>query len=308
MCIVHGDPSNERLEGFLRRDIDIEKVRKMLDELMGAKALVMPSLWSEPLLSKHLRPYIEAAKARGLAVAMNTNGLTLREEIARFFVDVGLDAVSFSIDATTPETLLKVRGVDKLPKLHSAVEMMLRVRGAAALPRVGVSFVIQDANRHEAADFVRHWAQRVDFVRTSELFAGGTFPAVRTHEKRRGACPALYDTIAIHANGNVSYCCLDGFGETSVGNVFDEGLEAVWHGKKLNQVREWHETGQWENVPFCRDCTRWASYDFVETIEDGLLVRRSPEYTYYNRIDRLDNWKGAVRGNHEVGDLAAREK
>ncbi len=298
MCIVHGDPTNEKLKGFLRRDTDIDKVRKMLDELMGARALVMPSLWSEPLLAKQLGPYIKAAKERGLAVAMNTNGLTLREELAKFFVDVGLDAVAFSIDATTKETLEKVRGVDRLEKIHSAVELMLRVRGDATLPRVGVSFVIQDANRHEEKDFIKHWAHKVDFVRTSEIYENGGFPKIKI-DKKRSACPALYDTIAIHTNGNVSYCCLDGFGDTKVGNVFEQGLEAVWNGDALNQVREWHETGQWDKVPFCKNCDRWASYEFEEKVEDGLLIRRSPEYTYYNQISRLDNWQGSLLGNHK---------
>jgi radical SAM protein with 4Fe4S-binding SPASM domain len=169
---------------------------------------------------------------------------------------------------------------------------------------VGVSFVVQDANRHEEKDFVRYWAHRADFVRTSEMFVDGAFPGMRVEQKKRGACPALYDSIAVHTDGKVSYCCLDGFGETNVGNVFEQGLEAVWHGEKLNQVREWHETGQWDKVPFCKSCTRWASYEFVETIEDGLLIRRSPEYTYYNRIDRLESWKGSLRGNHKMGAVA----
>jgi len=298
MCVVHGDPSNDKLKGFLRRDTDIDKVRKVLDELMGAKVLVMPSLWSEPLLATQLRPYIEAAKARGLAVAMNTNGLTLREELARFFVDVGLDAVCFSIDAATPETLKKVRGVDRLEKLEAAVAMMLLARGDRKLPRVGVSFVVQDANRHEELAFVKHWAHVVDFVRTSELYVNGGFPRIRL-DRTRTACPALYDTIAIHTDGNVSYCCLDGFGDTSVGNVFEEGLRAVWNGDRLNQVREWHETGQWDKVPFCKGCDRWGSYEFEETVRDGLLIRRSPEYTYYNQISRLDNWGGSLLGNHK---------
>jgi radical SAM protein with 4Fe4S-binding SPASM domain len=241
--------------------------------------------------------YVRAVKERGMGLAMNTNGLTFRRPMAEFFVEVGLDAVCFSIDATTKETLKKVRGVDKLDKIHRAIELMLEVRGDHKLPRVGASFVIQPANRHEEKTFVERWAPKVDFVRTSQLFEAGGFPAI-TLQSKRTPCSALYNTMAIHANGNVSYCCLDGFGETSVGNVFEEGVRGVWHGDKLNEVRHYHETGQWDKVPFCKKCDRWASYEFEETIRDGLLIRSSPEYTYYNRIDRLDNWGGTLLGNH----------
>jgi radical SAM protein with 4Fe4S-binding SPASM domain len=307
MCIVHGDPGNPQLRGFLRRDMPLDKARHMLDELMAARPLVMPSLWSEPTLSRDFRAYVKEIKSRGMTLAMNTNGLTLREPLARFMVEHEVDAVSFSIDAVTKETLEKVRGIDKLDKLHEAVALMLRVRGGHPRPRIGVSFTVQPANRHERAAFVAHWAPRVDFVRVGELFENGRFPNVKVEGPRR-PCPALYSTMAIHANGNVSLCCLDGFGETNVGNVFEEGVKAVWNGEKLNQVRRWHETGAFDKVPFCESCERWASYGFEETLEDNLLIRRSPEYTYYNRIDRLENWSGQLLGTHKDPKESLREK
>lgn len=307
MCIVHGDPDNPQLKGFLRRDMPLEKARGMLDELMAARPLMMPSLWSEPTLSREFRQYVREIKSRGMTLALNTNGLTLREPLARFMVESEVDAVAFSVDAVTKETLEKVRGIDKLDKLHEAVELMLRVRGDRALPRIGVSFTVQPANQHEREAFIASWAPKVDFVRIGELFEDGRFPNVKVEGPRR-PCPALYSTMAVHVNGNVSLCCLDGFGETNVGNVFDEGVKAVWNGEKLNQVRRWHEAGEYDKVPFCRNCERWASYGFDETLEGDLLVRRSPEYTYYNRIDRLENWSGRLLGTHKDPKESLREK
>lgn len=306
MCLVHGDPDNPQLKGFLRRDMPLEQARKMLDELQAARPLVMPSLWSEPMLARGFRDYIREIKQRGMTLAMNTNGLTLREDLARFMVESEVDAVSFSIDAVTEETLMKVRGVKKLKKLHEAVALMLRVRGDRPRPRVGVSFTVQAANAHEREAFVAHWSQHVDFVRVGELFENGRFPNIKVEGPRR-PCPALYSTMAIHTNGNVSICCLDGFGETNVGNVFEEGVAAVWNGEKLNAVRQWHEAGEYEKVPFCQSCERWASYGFREEVRDNLLIRSSPEYTYYNRIDRLENWSGQLLGTHSDPREAVRQ-
>lgn len=298
MCIVHGGTDDPRLKAFLRRNTDFEKVRKALDELQEAKPLMMPSLWSEPTLAKSFMDYVKAVKERGMTLSMFTNGLTVRKKMAQFFVDVGLDSITFSIDATTPETLKKVRGIDKLDKLHKAVDLMLSVRGENTVPRVGVAFTTQDCNRHEEEEFVKYWGQRVDFVRVGELFIDGSFPAIQ-HQTERTPCPALYNTMAVHVDGNVSYCCLDGFGETSVGNIFEEGVRAVWNGEKLNAVRHYHETGQWDKVPFCKGCDRWGSWEFEEWIEDGFLIRKSPEYVYYNRIDSLENWQGSLVAYHK---------
>lgn len=289
MCIVHGSTDDPKLKDFLRRSTPLDKAKGVLDEVMAAKPMIQPNLWSEPLLSKDFRAYVTAAKNRGLAIAVNTNGLLLKEGLAKFLVEIELDSISISIDATTPETLQKVRGIDKLKKIHDAVELMLRIRAANVRPRIGVSFTVQESNEHEREAFVRNWINKVDFVRIGELFVDGRFPGMKADGKRL-PCPSLYTTLALHVDGNASICCLDGFGETNVGNVFERGVKEVWHGPELTQIRHHHENGEWDKVPFCQNCDRWASYDYEETIDDGILIRRSLEYTYYNRIDRLGNW------------------
>ena len=55
-------------------------------------------------------------------------------------------------------------------------------------------------------------------------------------------------------------------------------------------------------MPFCTNCNGWAQYEYEEEIRDGLLIRRSPEFTYYNRIERLKNWKGKLLGAHKAPD------
>src|ERR1035438_3144643 len=77
-----------------------------------------------------------------------------------------------------------------------------------------------------------------------------------------------------------------------------DGVKGVWHGPKLTAMRRLHEQGQWDKIPLCKNCDRWASYQFTEEVRDGLLIRRSPEYTYYNRIDRLQNWHKELHGTH----------
>jgi hypothetical protein len=104
--------------------------------------------------------------------------------------------------------------------------------------------------------------------------------------------------LPVHHDGTVTVCCLDGFKQTNMGNVFKEGVAAVWHGEAFAKVRYYHETGQWEKVPFCKNCNGWAQYEFEEEVRDGLLIRRSPQYTYYNKIARLTNWSGQLLGGH----------
>ncbi|MGA2128410.1 MAG: radical SAM protein [Xanthobacteraceae bacterium] len=296
MCPVWGSDDNAAIDA-VKGVMDLEASRRVLDEIMAVQPLVQPNMYGEPLLAPNLRERLADMKARGIAIAMNTNGLTLDDSLARYMVDIGVDSISFSLDAVSRETLTKIRGVDKLEKIEAAVFRMLAARGDRALPRVSVSLTLQDANRHEEEAFVERWSGIVDCVRVNLLFENGTFPDMKAPDVRL-PCPTLYKTLPIHNDGTVTVCCLDGFKQTDVGNVFEQGVRAVWHGEAFAKVRYYHETAQWDKVPFCSNCNGWAQYEFAEEVRDGLLIRRSPEFTYYNRIDRLNNWKGRLLGGH----------
>lgn len=300
MCTVWGSGDAAAIDE-VKGSMDLDAARRLLDEITGTAVLIQPNMWGEPLLAPKIRDRIIDMKSRGLTVAMNTNGLTLTEELARFFVEQKLDSIFFSIDAVTKETLKKIRGITKLEKIEAAVHRMLAARGEAEHPRIGVSFTLQEANKHERDAFVERWSHVVDCVRVGLVFENGSFPGM-TPPPVRKPCPALYTTLPVHNDGTVTICCLDGFKETNVGNVFKDGVRAVWHGEAFTKVRHYHETGQWDKVPFCKSCNGWAQYEFEEEVRDGLLIRRSPEYTYYNRIARLKNWSGDLRGGHQRGE------
>lgn len=297
MCPVWGVEDDAAIEP-LKGAMDIEAARRMLDAFAGKPPMVAPSIYGEPLLIPNLREVLTEVKKRGMALALNTNGLTLTDDIAEFFCEIGVDSVMFSIDAVSKEALLKVRGVDKLEKIESAVFRLMKVRGDREFPRVGVSFTRQDGNRHEEDSFVARWVGVVDVVRMGILFEDGRFPEMAAPEKRV-ACPVIYKTLPVHHDGSARLCCLDGMRATDMGNVFAEGVREVWHGEKFAQARYYHETGQWDKVPFCKPCNGWAQYEYEEEVRDGLLIRRSPEYVYYNTINRLTNWKGSLLGGHK---------
>jgi MoaA/NifB/PqqE/SkfB family radical SAM enzyme len=299
MCPVWGSEDNVAIDG-VKGIMDLESSRRVLDAFSNAKPMVQPNMYGEPLLIPKLEEVLRDIKSRGMPIALNTNGLTLTDRLAELFCALPVDAVMFSIDSVTPETLMKVRGVDRLEKIEEAVFRLMRVRGNRAFPRIGVSFTTQDTNRHEEAAFVAKWVGQVDVVRTGLLFdaVAGTFPEMHANAERK-PCPALYKTLPVHNDGGVRICCLDGFRATDMGNVFETSVETVWHGEEFAKARYHHETAQWDKVPFCKSCNGWAEYDYEEELRDGVLIRRSPQYTYYNLVARLRNWSGALLAGHK---------
>src|SRR5438046_6712749 len=72
MCIVHGGTDDPRLQGYLKQSMSIDNSKRILDEVMAARPLVMPSMWSEPTMSPTFREQVKQIKAHGVTVEMNT--------------------------------------------------------------------------------------------------------------------------------------------------------------------------------------------------------------------------------------------
>ena len=303
MCVVWGSEEERKIDE-VKGVMNLKNARKFLDEISkySIKPLIQPNLWGEPLLIPNLSEVLDDIKSRKLPIVFNTNGLTLNEKNAKMIVKKKIETVMFSVDAVTPKTLKKVRGIDKLEKIEKNVMNLVKIRGSRKLPRIGVTFTLQDANKKEQDKFVKRWLGKVDFIRIGLVFdeKSGEFSDLNVKKITRKPCPSLYTTLPVHNDGTVRLCCLDGFRVTNMGNVFKDGLEKVWHGKEFTKAREHHEKGEWDKVPFCKNCNGWAEYDYEEKVIDGHLVRSSPQYIYYNKIDKIKNWSKNFRGGHKI--------
>ena len=291
-CLVHSESYPRGIE--LRKSLgtmQIEPIIKVFEEVKNYKPTLSPSFWSEPLVNNKLfRKFVLEARARSLPVTINTNALLITEDMAEFLVK-HLDQVSVSIDAVTKETLVKTRATDKLDKIKNAVFLLLEKRGARRSPRIVVSFSAEECNISEREDFVEFWIKHVDAVRVNEVYSDKRKIKKEITVSKRYPCREIYDSVTIDYNGVARICCLDGYRETNLGNVFEDGLYNVWHGEELQRIRKIHETNDFEKYNFCQTCEQWAGFKITkEKEEKGLLIRGNDFTTYYNRIDGLDTW------------------
>ena len=81
MCPVWGLEDENAIDD-VKGIMDVDAARRMLDQFTNVQPMVAPSIYGEPLLIPNLREVITDLKKRGIAVAMNTNGLTLTEDMA----------------------------------------------------------------------------------------------------------------------------------------------------------------------------------------------------------------------------------
>jgi MoaA/NifB/PqqE/SkfB family radical SAM enzyme len=113
----------------------------------------------EPLVNPYLLTYIQAAKDAGCQVGFSTNGTLLRRDLAENFVQSGLDWISFSFDAATPETYHKIRQGSSYDTVIGNIETLRDVKrqmGRTA-PRMLMVFVMmagRQENFHELPQYI----------------------------------------------------------------------------------------------------------------------------------------------------------
>ena len=144
-CIrnIWGDPS-----ALMKWDT-FEALMNSLDGLPELKRVVITG-FGEPLSHPRILEMIERVRQRGLAVSIGSNGLLLREKMARELVRLGVDRLVVSVDGVKPETYGDVRGaglselLDNVRRLNDIKQEMNTL-----IPALGIEFVVLKSNIDE---------------------------------------------------------------------------------------------------------------------------------------------------------------
>ena len=78
----------------------------------------------------------------------------------------------------------------------------------------------------------------------------------------------------VHVDGSVTTCCLDEHLENRLGNLREQGLQAIWHGDTVNAWRVAHVEGRFhESGPLCTRCNWRSAGALPQEKADAWLVR-----------------------------------
>ncbi len=286
-CPIHSPEYGVISPDAKKEILSLDNFIKILDEVKDFKPTIKPISGSEFFLLPDWDKYLQAIKDRGMTVQLFTNGLLIDKAAAEKIVEIGVDTVVVSIDGTTPETLKLTRGITNLEDLHQAVFRLLDARKDRLFPRIGVTFVLQDCNRHQREDFLNFWIQHVDFVKFGER---------RDYRKttielkaKRFKCKMFENLAAIDAKGNLTHCFQDYGNEHIIGNVLEEGFLKLWNGAKRKKYIELQQKGEYNKIPLCNSCDFWEDGERTSYEENNMLVVKSEIDTFYNRKDRLES-------------------
>lgn len=219
-----------------RKQLSMIQIKKVLDE---SKEYNLPSLniggSGEFLLYKDVLEVIAYALDSGIIdIRAVSNGILLTEEKFKAFMEIGLPVLSVSLDATTQETYQKVRGgrLD-IPWNNVLKAIEIKKRENALLPLIRVSFVKQEANKHEMEEFLNFWTDKADIVDIQAYI-----DYRRDEYYYNFECYDPWRRVQIWADGTIAPCC--GFPgiHISIGHIDKDSIYDAWNSKKMKDIRE----------------------------------------------------------------------
>jgi MoaA/NifB/PqqE/SkfB family radical SAM enzyme len=109
------------------RQLSLDEFTTLVDQLPDLRRAVLQGI-GEPLLNRDLAAMIGYLKQRGVYTVFNTNAALLTARRQRELIASGLDELRVSLDGSTPETYLKVRGIPAFERVVANVAEMVRTQ------------------------------------------------------------------------------------------------------------------------------------------------------------------------------------
>jgi MoaA/NifB/PqqE/SkfB family radical SAM enzyme len=138
-----------------QKDLTWVEFRTVVDQFPALDRVLLHGI-GEPLLNRDLPRMIAHLKGRGATVLFNSNVITLGVRLGRLLLEAGLDELRVSLDATTPATYARVRGVDAFGKVVANLERFAGTKrdAGASHPRVSLWFTALRDNLDEIPGLV----------------------------------------------------------------------------------------------------------------------------------------------------------
>lgn len=239
-----------------RKLMPFELFKKIVDECAKYNVFsIRISLRGEPFIHPDVIKMIKYAHDKGIKeISSLTNGLALTPELFEQAMDAGLSWLTISIDGigkTYEGIRIPARFDDIVAKIKKYKE--IKERRGSEKPVIKVQS-IWPAIKDNALEYYNIFHSYVDNIASNPLIDYLDMDKDIEYESNFD-CPVLYQRMVVSSDGLVLLCSNDEFGEYIIGDANQESLYNIWHGEKIQKVRNLHQkhVGYKEIEP-CKKC------------------------------------------------------
>lgn len=252
MCYTITDDFKKKVKkGFM----DFELFKKIIDEISGKVFALRLSLRGEATLHPKFIECIKYAKDNGIKeISTLTHGGSLNLEFFEKAVKAGIDWITISIDGVDEEynkirkpltfndTLKRLQDIKRYKDNNNLIKPVIKIQG------------IWPAIRPNPTKYYETIAPLVDLVSYNPLIDYLRNDSEIVYEENF-ACPQLYQRVVVGSDGQVMMCSNDEDGEAIIGDAYNETIHNIWHGDKMNKIRDIHNMNDgFKSMKVCKLC------------------------------------------------------
>lgn len=235
----------------------VERYREIVRELSGRTAVVSLYYLGDPLMHPHLDEICDATREAGINAHVSTNfSFTLSDERLRSMLRSGMTHLTVCVDGITQEVYARTRVGGRIDLVMDNLRRLLQLRREMGhrMPRVEVQYIKFQHNLTQVEEARRLCAelgvdQFTEFWGSLHNYSDFAVDRVQVHQARTpGAlplCPWPHFSLLVRYDGGVIPCChhrvsaqyAPGAEQRVLGNVFDEGVWAVWNSPAYQALR-----------------------------------------------------------------------
>ena len=266
--------------GFMKNDLFRHIVNQLKGKAIGA---VVPFFRGEPLLHPDFLEMIRILKETVSAkIQLATNALLLDRYTSKYLLELGIDFISFSLDAIRKNTYESIRKGGDFTLAMENVHTFLREKanGSASATQVQVSITQTEKNYAEIPAFVEYWKGCVDRIRVYPCHSiNGRFGKLNDADSnkkktQRQLCKKPFTDFAIYYDGDIALCNhdWDRKKEHSLGSAQEKTIEDIWKDQPYKTIRRMHRSRKWDTVIPCNDCDHWMTVKEIESPRGRIIT------------------------------------
>ena len=262
--------------------LSLANFKKIIDDIPGLKSINFG--WAgEPLLTKEIFKMVRYAGSLGIQTTVSTNTVLL-DRYEDEALSSGLDNIIVCLDGASKETHEKYRAGSDFESIKGNIREFCLEKQKRRLkkPQISLQCLLTKHNERELPAIIKLAGDlRVDKLDFKTLSLGSTaslpekiirardfLPSAKfsRYNLKEGKpvlkskpklCSWLRQAVILW-NGDVTTCCYDMEGSSTVGNVFrDGGFRKVWQSEKYKRYRRKIIR---EEFALCRNCSRTDEY------------------------------------------------
>ena len=273
-CVwCHREEEHVKNANYLSKNLHFENLMKLLPQLKGFEVLTWGGL-GEPMLYKHFYEVTKEARKYFKIVKTTCNGTTLNEKNIFKLKDSGLNFLEVSIDGFDNEANMKLRGAheEKIIKsleflskntdiplqintvvsrenynsLWGAIEKLKNVGNIIMMHTIPLFMTkhmqklgIKALEMEKYKKLLQKWQEDIDKYNLkwelSPDIQQVEYDPVSFMKKKHNICFSPFEDPTINIDGEIVPCSR--LQHLGLGNVFKEGFNEVWNGKKMKKFR-----------------------------------------------------------------------